>query len=115
MLWFPGNMNVLGAVKVMGLMRNVLHSHSTNSAHNIKRDIAAPIHMHRDANPREEDHHCSNKWFTNLKDMSSPLLFGSADLCSCLVSAGIRRIHNLPFQTCFSQRSSIRQSHDAKA
>ena len=58
-LCFPGNKNVLGAAEVVGLMRIILHSPSTNSARN--RDIAAPVHIHRDVNSWEEDHHCSNR------------------------------------------------------
>lgn len=60
MLCFPGNKNVLGAAEAMGLMRNHLHSASINSVHNIERDITAPIPIHRDVNPWEEDHHYSN-------------------------------------------------------
>lgn len=44
-LCFPGSKNFLSAADVMGLMRNIFYSPSTNSVCNVERDISAPMHV----------------------------------------------------------------------
>lgn len=115
MLCFPGNKNVLGAAKVMGLMRNILHCPSTNSALQRERYSSTYTYMQvfiltgRSSPLQQQIVYCGDK---TLKYMGSRLLFGSAEQRGCLAGAGVGQVQNLSFQTgpCSSQQSSVQQS-----
>lgn len=72
-LCFPGSENFLSAADVMGLMRNIFYSPSTNSAHNLERDISTHINMHMGRSPLEQQR--DNCGDINLKNTDSTLLF----------------------------------------